>query len=361
MTLIEEIDRGIFETIHTNKERFLSGKFNCIPFTLDRFSNYAPGIIRGNFDCITASSSVGKTTLAKYLYVFSAIEFAIQQKLDLKIIYFALEESEQQFDYSLLSYLSKKQKNLRYNIVEFEAFNAVIPDKDMAEIDNLKSLFAEYKSYVRVVDNIYNSYGLYKTVRDFARERGTFFMNDTKLTSDDLIKNDSWNKYVPHNPEEFVIIVSDHCSELHWAKDEKDLFDAIGNWTKYQRHYICKRFNYNCCAVQQQAAAQESLDNFKLNKLRPSLNGLADNKLTGRSYLNIYGLFAPSRHDLETYMDYNTSPYFRTITVIKQRYGHVGAELPIFFDGKTGYMRTMPKVDDKVNLQTVYKYIDTLT
>jgi hypothetical protein len=350
----------IFNDIHENRERFLNGKFNCIPFTLDRFSDYAPGIIRGNFDCVTANSSVGKTTLTKYLYVFSAIEFAIKQKLNFKIIYFALEESEQQFDYSLLSYIVKKKLGLRYNITEFEAFNSVIPDADMFKIDNLKPVFEEYKSYVQVVDNVYNSYGLYKHVREFARGRGTFYMNETKLTTDNLIKNESWNGYEPHDPEEFVIVVTDHVSELHFDKDNPTLFDAIASWTKNQRHYICKRFNYNCCAVQQQAAAQESLDNFKHNKLKPSLNGLADNKLTGRSYMNVYGLFAPDRHDIENYQQYETSPYFRTITVVKQRYGHVGAELPVFFDGKTNYMRTMPKVDKVQEVRQVYDYIKTL-
>ena len=350
----------IFNDIHENRQRFLSGKFNCIPFTLDRFSNYAPGIIRGNFDCVTANSSVGKTTLAKYLYVFSAIEFAIKQKLNLKIIYFALEESEQQFDYSLLSYIVKKQLDLRYNIVEFEAFNAAISEIDIAKIDNLKSIFEEYKSYITVVDNVYNSYGLYKYVRDFARSRGTFYMDGVKLTTDNLVMNDPWKGYEADDPEEFVIVITDHISECHPSKDDPTLFDAIASWTKYQRHYICKRFNYNCCAVQQQAAAQESLDNFKLNKLKPSLSGLADNKLTGRSYMNIYGLFAPDRHDIEHYQDYPTTPYFRTITVIKQRYGHVGAELPVFFDGKTGYIRTMPKLENTSEVQQVYNYIRTL-
>lgn len=350
----------IFNTIKENKDRFLSGKFNCIPFALDRFSEYAPGIIKGNLDAISANSGIGKTTIAKYLYVFSAIEFAIKQKLDLKIIYFALEESEEQFDYSLLSYLSKKKLNLRYNIVDFEAFNGVISNTDMLKIDGLKSTFEEYKSYIRLIDNVYNSYGLYATVREFARERGTFYMNDVKLTGNTTVKNESWNRYVPNNPEEFVIVVSDHISDLSYNKDESSLSDAINNWTRYQRHYICKRFNYNCCAIQQQAAAQESLDNFRANKLKPSLNGLADNKLTGRSYLNVYGLFSPDRHEIRNYEGYETSPYFRVLTVVKQRYGHIGAELPIFFDGKVGYARTMPLLTDTINLRNVYEYIKTL-
>jgi len=274
----------ILDNIRENRQRFLSGQFNCIPFKLDRLSLYAPGIIRGNFDCITANVSVGKTTIAKFLYVFSAIEFAIEQKLNLKIIYFALEESETQFDYSLMAYLAQKEYGMRYNIVEFEAFNQAIPEKDMVKLENLQSKFDEYKSYIRLIDNVYNSYGLYKNVRDFARERGDFYMNETKLQTSTLVKNESWNKYVPHDPEEFVIIISDHVSELHFDREEKELKAAIANWTKYQRHYICKRFNYNCCAVHQQAAAQESLDHFKLNKIKPSLQGLADHKLAGRSY-----------------------------------------------------------------------------
>ena len=350
----------IFDTIQENRERFLSGKFNCIPFNLERFNAYAPGIIRGNFDSVTANSSVGKTTLVKWLYVFGAIEFAIRQNIDLKIIYFALEESEEQFEYSLLSYLMYNDHKLRYNISDFEAFNNVLPDKDMQKLEALKEKYNLYRSYIDLVDSVYNSYGLYKHVRNFARSRGKFYMNDKELTDYELSQSASWNNYVPNNPEEFVIVITDHVSEMHTSKEDLTLFDAIASWTKYQRHYICKRFNYNCCAVQQQMSSQESLDNFKLNKLKPTLQGLADNKLTGRAYLNVYGLFSPDRHEIKNYKDYETNPYFRTICVLKQRYGHIGAELPVFFDGKTGYIRTMPSTVDKKELEKIYNYIKTL-
>ena len=60
------------------------------------------------------------------------------------------------------------------------------------------------------------------------------------------------------------------------------LHESIG---KLSSDYLIKlrnRFGYIPVVIQQQAASQESVENKKANKLKPSLDGLGDNKLTQR-------------------------------------------------------------------------------
>lgn len=274
----------MLDKIKQNRELFLSGKLRCIPFrNAPRLTSYFPGIIKGMLDCISSNSSVGKTTVAKQLYVINAIDFAIENNLDLKILYFALEESEEQFDYTIYSALAYRQAALRLNIREFENFTEAIPEHIIQQLEesNVDDLFEQYKSYIILDDTTYNSYGIYSKIRDFAAERGKFFMKGEPMTNPK-----HWDEYRPDNPDEFIICVVDHLSEMHLEEKQTSIRDAINDMTRYLRHYVTKRFNYNCLVIHQQMAAKEDIDHKKENFTRVSLQGLG--KLSNKFCIFVY-------------------------------------------------------------------------
>lgn len=262
----------MLDKIRRNRELFLEGSLRCIPFrNAPRLTSYFPGIIKGMFDAITGNSSTGKTTVAKHLYVFNAIEFAIEYNLDLKILYFALEEGEEQFDYSLYSYLVNKVTGLRLNIRDFESFTQPIEEDYLRIIEqhNIDRLFEQYKSYIVLDDKTYKSYPIYRKIWDFAESRGKFYMAGEPMTD-----AKHWDEYVPNNPEEFIIVIVDHVSELHLEEKQASIRDAIDDITRYLRHYVTKRFDYNVLAIHQQMAAKEDVEHKKENFIRASLQGL---------------------------------------------------------------------------------------
>jgi replicative DNA helicase len=57
----------VLSYIENNKVRKELGSFNSIPFGLPRFDEVIPGWVKSRYTCITASSGVGKTKLAKFL------------------------------------------------------------------------------------------------------------------------------------------------------------------------------------------------------------------------------------------------------------------------------------------------------
>jgi len=358
----------ILDKIVSNRQDFIDGKFKCIPFNLDRLNKIVPGIIKGSLDCITANSSVGKTQLTKKLYVYDAIKFAIENNINLKILYFGLEESEEEFDYALLSYLTHNHLHIRSNVNDFNSFINPYPEEyiDRIKNSNVPQLFEQYKSYVTFHESVYNSWGIYLTIRNFAKSRGTFYYKDTKLTEEAFSgsNNPAYTKYVPNDTNEFVICIIDHVSELVLQKDEPKLKDAIDNLVRHMRLYVTKLIKYNVLCVHQQDSSQESVENKKENYMKPKLQGLGDSKTVGRAYVNIFGLFDPKRYNMATYKGYDLNKLdtcFRVMNIIKQRYGSVGEEVPLYFDGKVTHIKTLPKADDYENLDKVYSHINSLT
>lgn len=90
----EKVYLRAIQTLVENKHRRENGGYNCIPFGLDRFGKYIPGVQKKNYTLVTASSGVGKSKFVKQLYVLNPHEFVEshpEANMKLDILYFCLE------------------------------------------------------------------------------------------------------------------------------------------------------------------------------------------------------------------------------------------------------------------------------
>jgi hypothetical protein len=125
-----------------------------------------PGWIKGKYYNITASTSVGKTQLTKYLVLFSVYKAwkESNQSFDFKINWFSLEEPEEDFWLSLLCYAIFGMTG-----GSFKLFPRLIKGqtKRILTEDELKLVIkAENSDFIKVmqekvtcIDNIYNPTG----------------------------------------------------------------------------------------------------------------------------------------------------------------------------------------------------------
>lgn len=118
------------------------------------------------------------------------------------------------------------------------------------------------------------------------------------------------------------------------------------------------RWKYIVVNVQQQAAAQEGVENAQANMLRPSANGLADNKLTGRDCNMMLGLFSPFRFRRAEWEGYNIKRLkdsYRELSVILNRNGG-SIMTDLYFDGAVNYFTELPKADQMT--ETIYSNLE---
>lgn len=353
---------SIYEKIKQNKSDKLDGKIKHIPCTIDRFNQYFYGIIKGDYICFTGSSSSGKTTLMKKMAVFDSIEYAIKTGLDLKILYFGLEESEEQFDYSMLAYLMKKCYNLRYNILDFNYINDGVQEEHLEFISEASKELEVWKSYVKYYDHTYNPYGIYKHIREFASSRGKFLYKGLEVSDN---SESNWDSYSPNNPEEFIIVIADHISLLSTeAKHNNRLDEAMKDMSFYLRNYASKKFGYTAISVQQQFAESEDLDHIKANRWLPTLQGFGENKRLARDYLTVISIANPDRYKIKSYAGFHDlefySGFLRFVSILKQRYGAVDKTVPVYFDGKCGWIKAAPLPIETDKIKGFKEHINTL-
>jgi len=348
------IQLGLSDKIEQHHKDYLEGKINYLPFKpLGNFTSIFPGLMREEVTCFTGAPASSKTTFAKKLVVHDGVEWAIKNNKNFHIVFFGLEESKSQFLYSMLSYQGFLMRNLQYNIKDFLSIGRTIDINDLPKIKEVEKRVEKMLPYITYIDNVYNSYGMWVAIRNFASQRGTFYYQEKPVVGK-ISQDNSWDSYIPNDPEEFIVIVFDNLSFVKSQKDEKDQAEAIWNVVEYLRAYAANKLRYSVVIIHHQNADLENTDNRKQQTILPTEAGLAINKQVSRSYLNLIGIANPNKvnsagsqpiiqiwdgHNLKVFGN-----YLRTINFIKSRFGESDVKDTVFFGGRTGWFETIPTI-----------------
>ncbi len=304
------------------------------------------------------------------MFLYNTIKQVIDNNLNirLKIFYFTLEMSKEEKMLSAFANILYEKEGIRISPMHLKSTKAdkILPEEILKVIEKYKPYFEKIEEIVEFIDDIRNPYGIYTLLRNYAINHGKIHKRRIETKKDEFIEVEDY--YEPNDPEEYVMCIIDHIGLISTEKNKDTglpmtLHESIG---KLSSDYLIKlrnRFGYIPVVIQQQAAAQESIENKKANKLKPSLDGLGDNKMTQRDANVIVGLFSPFRHEIEDYYGYNIRFFkdnIRFLEILGGREGGAGTICPLYFDGAVNYFKELPKPDDKAGLDKVHNIIQMI-
>lgn len=356
------------DSIRRSAERIDNNEVNNIPFsTLPTLNKHVPGIIKGMYYIVTASSGVGKTQFTKRFFVLEPYMYMKahpEKNIKLKILYFALEESKEEFMLGLISNRLYTEYGVEISVLDLQSFDTRIDPQIVKLIEECEEYFSDFEKSVEVIDNIYNPTGIYKYVQNYADANGS---KQYKTIDIDGKETKVFSHYEPNDPNEFVIVITDHISLLQEERDPTthmvlNKHQTISKWSAdYCRKQISKHYKYAVVNVQQQVADKEKQEFYRgvsiESKLEPSLDGLADNKLTQRDALVIIGLFAPDRYEINKHLGYDVKilkDNYRSIKILKNRLGRPNLKKGLYFDGKVNDFKELPNKESN-EIQKLYE------
>lgn len=358
---MERIYKQAKEQIHRNAERVENGLFNYIPFGLPRFEDSIPGIQRKNYVIITANSGIGKSRLAKCLYVIRPVDFVMKHpelKIKLKIPYFCLEESKVSFIQSIYCYKLYELYGMRVPIKMLNSITGrrALPREIREKVDALDGYMEQFEEYVEVIDDIRYPYGIFSHVEQYMEANGTWSKKVVprwdKLRNE-MVATEVNDIFKPYNPDTYCIPVTDHVAKLYPPKG-KTLHETIGTFSSMYNCELRDRYQCSPVAVQQQASDQEKKQftysgQSIISKLEPSLDGLGDNKMTQRDADEIIGIFSPSRHEIPEHRRYKVNildDNYRSLIQLKARDGYPNTRIGLYFDGGVYYVEEFPPASE---------------
>ena len=351
------------------RQRILEGKLNCLPIPFKRFREVFPGFEQGKYIIITANQKVGKSKLSDYLFMYDPLFTMVdypEKNLKVKVLYFSLEMGADEKYNEFLCHLLFKLDGIRISPRDIRGVDKAYP----AEIDELlnderhQKYIRAFEEMVEFEDTVKNPTGINKKCREEAMAHGHMNyitvteMNEVTGEMEERKKIDPIKPYTQNDEDEFRIIILDNAANLMPEKGAETKALAIEKMSKYGI-ILRKQLNYIFVLIQHQAQAQEGIENIKLDRMRPTSDGLGDCKTTSRDANLVLGLYSPFKFKKKEYNRYNIEKlkdYARFLEVLEDRdYGANGDICSLFFDGATSTFKELPKDTDTVGLESCYR------
>jgi|TARA_R110000868_G_scaffold148357_3_gene370214 hypothetical protein len=372
------------------KEDREKGIYSGIPLweSFPRLGNIIPTINKGQVIINAAASGVGKSMVSRYKDIVAAWNFVRKNPdcgIKLQFVVFLLEDDENRFIDYLTTTLIGLVHNVHVSPTYLQSKKEIISEEILDLVASVEKYVEEILSLCHIETNVFNSYGIYKTCRQlsedwgehyytYSEEEGKEFINKVQhsqlkeLSSFDKKKDKKelasegvnlkeyqnyWKyaHYKPKDPQQHTIVVIDNINCLHPDKYELTLKNAIDTLSyNYMRMGVAKQWGWTVIMVQQNVGgAEEQEFDFKGNnviqKLTPSLDKLADSKASQRAAHLVYGLFAPHRYGISSYLNYNIKELgnnCRFLFVLKNNDGEADVIIPLWFYGQSGVFKELP-------------------
>lgn len=357
----------VLENLIERRQNILLGGVNCIPLPFERFRNEIPGIEQGQYIVISANQKVGKSNIANYIYMFSALDYAFnnKEKCSVHIIYFALEEAVHKVIERYMCYLLYQIDGIRISPSDLRSTSSDFPVPkeylDKLQSPKYKERLDFFHRCVQFETEDTNPTGILRVCEAYAKTVGEYKSHTIK--SKGILDKDVtvFDSYIQQDPNHYKIVIIDHISLVDREQGFRPK-DAVDKMSEYFVKYLRNRYNFTCVAIQQQASESEGLEAIKMKKMTPSTSGLADSKYTARDADLVLGLFDPSKFGLPAWLGYKIQDemgiglrnYGRFLYVLANRNGEMGGICPLFFDGAVCNFEELPRPDSN----DIYKYYE---
>jgi hypothetical protein len=369
MKLREEIKSHLIES----REVILNGGVNCIPSPLTRFRQYFPGVRRGFYYVVTGATKSSKTQFTTFLFIINSVFYQIAhpEQIKVTILYFPLEETKDDIMLRIYAYIIAY---ITHNRILISPENLESVDEryplsqevlDIMDSDEFKMIADKFEECITFYEDR-NATGIYKRIREYVESNGQCIYQDKEVTYKDefgFTKTENiktFVKYIPNNPNEYVIAITDHAGLL---QEERGM-NLKQNIEKLSEYFVLLRNKYKVIPVlvQQQNMETTNLEAYKANKIRPTKDGLKDSKRTGEDCTVLFGLTNPHAFELSQYQNYNIDQLkdcFRILEIVLARKGRANGLCPMFFNGAVNQYSELP-LPNTPEMNQVYQYVNTL-
>lgn len=363
-----ELYNRVITKLKKRQQIIVNGGINCIPSPFTRYRNTFIGVEQGQYIAVTAATKGYKSQFSSFLFIYNSILYSYHNpgKISVNILYYPLEETPETVVERFMSYLlyTMSGSSIRISPQNLRSTNENEPLDDKIlellqseEYSKILNYFLECVHFY--VDT--NPTGIYNTCKEFIQTRGeTIYkdipIRDTVTGQTKMVKG--FNYFKPYKENEYNLIYIDHISLISTEKG-MDLRESINKLSEYLV-MLRNRYNFTPIVIQQQVF-NETIDAFKIGKLKPTVTGLSDSKYVARDANLVLSLFTPFNYELRDYMGYDITKFKKNITfleVLVNRNGESNNVAPLYVDGAVTYFNELPLPTDNAAIQQIYNFIN---
>ena len=320
----------LFQQIDQGREGYNHGFSTGIP----KLDSIIDGVMRQTYTTIFSDSGSGKSSLTQFSFIYKPICESIKNNDENYFCYlFSLEMNSEMILAKMLStYIFEKfHKELSIKQLLSREQNYVLSDEDYKLIKNCKPWLIEVEKRLKIYDKGLNADILYSLLMKELQRFGHFEENENHKT------------FIWNNPKCIFLIVLDHISLLRPNKG-RNLKQEI-DLTSAELLTLRNIASVSPVVIQQANREQGNIErrkqgmiNFSITDTRDSANPVNDSEI-------VISILNPFRNRLNNYKNYDISllrDSFRSITVLKSRYGESDVEIGVNYFGRINEWHELP-------------------
>ena len=334
----------IAEKIRNEVDRGRLGLNHGISMGMPKLESVIDGVTKETYTLIISNSGAGKTSFALYAYVYKPIMEHLDDN-DFKCLYFSMEMNEVSLYIKLLSiYIFETYGiELSYKEILSKKREYILSDEHYQLVLECLPWIEKVSKKLEIYDKSLNAKKAYAILKTRLEAIGSFEETETRII------------YHPNNPNLIYVVVFDHIGLIQPTSG--NLKAEIDLLSKYLVTLREKCF-ISPVVIQQANREQGNIERFKQGKSAFTINDAKDSGNTVQDCNVMIALYNPYRDGLKTYKRYNIEilqSTFRSIMVLKNRYGDCDVEIGCNFFGAINMFHELPKPDEIYDYQ---RYID---
>lgn len=316
-----------------------------VPTMNAHVDKYTYGMHQARYYLIGADSSVGKTTIADFLYVLNAYWQAKIMGRKLYIFYYSFEISKEQKMLRWISffvYLLYGQ-SLPSDYIDGKITGMRLTDEHLKMVQYATAYVDEMmESIVFVEDSLHPTRIFHDLIEGHYEQIGKVHRGK----SHDGKKKGPITGWEPNDPMAITLLVLDHAALLSPEQgfDTKQTIDLMSKYIVTLRNL----FNMTAVVVQQFNTDMTSYN--RMNRkgdsvIAPQRIDFGDSRYTFRDADVVFGAIKPAMYDIESYYGYSVKDlkeYLVMFHLMKNRWGADHKALPMFINPIAGYVKCLP-------------------
>lgn len=330
-TLFEAIDRG------------REGKSQGDEIGLPKLEQVIDGVCKGVYYLIGGESGTGKSSFMLYSFVYRPLMSHLNDD-NLRISLFSLEMNCDKVLAKLLSTYIFETYNKRLSVKQLLSAQKgyILSDENYQIVQDCKPWLNNIASKIVVYDKNVSANSIYSHLLKELEERGTFKETDKRKI------------YIPNNPDLLHIVVTDHLARVFPSqgstiKQEMDL-------TSKYLYSLKNRCNITPVVLQQLNRSIQSIDRRKESMITPITSDFKDSNSSIEDSEIVLALFSPNKAKMSSHNGYDIKRLgdkYRSIYVLKSRYGEGDVEDCVYYDGAANIWKELPK-SSEINDYTTF-------
>lgn len=332
---------------------------------LQRVSRYLYGTQRGRYYLIGADSSVGKTTLADFMYILNAWQSAKKRGVAIKIFYCSLEVSKTDKIARWVSYyiFLSTGKCMPSEFILGRVEGNLVTDDDLKLIMDAYDKVNTMMKDIIILDTGTSPTAIYESIINYHYEKEGKVIRRKPSAADvrNGVKGDVID-YIPNDPNAYTLLAIDHLGLL----DPENGLDLKGTMDRMSKYGIRLKniFKTTCVFIQQfstdllQSKRQHMMSmpaNKRASAIIPTRLDFGDSKTLFRDAEIVIGLVKPYLFDIEEFWGISTSKvssgglgeYMIAQCLMKNRYGTSNKIMPLFINPIAGTSYDLPNSLDQ--------------